>query len=78
LETLLRAGYVNKERAAQIAEKREIEEREKYHEALMANMMKEEYEEALKQEKIKEKARQQQMLDHKLKIHQQLREQVNL
>lgn len=81
---------MNKERAAQLAEKNELKEKDKVclsfefyliivcqlYEEVMASMMKKEYEKAMELEIQKEKEKYEQSVQYQQQLHHQLNEQV--
>ena len=78
LEAKLRAGYMNKERAAQLAEKDTLKAIEDDREAEIAAMMQKEHDEALKREHQKEVARWEKSVEYQEQLERQLEEQVDL
>lgn len=74
LEAKLKAGYMNKERAAQMAEKDLLIEKDKQYEAIMAAMMKKEYEKATELEIEKEQEKYEQSVQYQEQLQKQLQE----
>ena len=76
LEAKLKAGYMNKERAAQMAEKDVLIEKDKQYEAIMAAMMKKEYEKATELEIEKEQEKYEHSVEYQEQLQKQLQEKV--
>ncbi len=78
LEAKLKAGYMNKERAAQMAEKEAIKEKDKHYEAIMSQLMEQERLKAVEREAEKERQRYEQSLRYKDTLQDQLYEKVRI
>lgn len=78
LEGKLRAGYMNKERAAQLAEKDTLRYLEEEKEAEVAAMMKNEHDKAVEMEKQKEVERWERSVQYQEQLERQLVEQVSI
>lgn len=78
LEAKLRAGYMNKERAAQLAEKDTLRRLEEDREAEDAAMMKSEHDKAVEMEKQREVQRWERSILYQEQLERQLEEQVSL
>ena len=76
LEAKLKAGYTNKERAAQLAEKEALKEKDRYYEAIMSQLMETERQKAVERETEKEKEKHQQSLRYRENLQEQLSEKV--
>ena len=76
LESKLKAGYMNKERAAQLAEKDAMKEKDRHYEAIMSQLMEQERQKALEKEAEKERERYEQSLRFKDTLQDQLYEKV--
>nr|XP_009679912.1 PREDICTED: meiosis-specific nuclear structural protein 1 [Struthio camelus australis] len=75
LEKKLKSAYMNKERAAQIAEKEAIEYEKMKREAEIAQKMKEEYERVIKEESSAELRRNKEKIMYQQELEKQLEEQ---
>ncbi|XP_019474816.2 meiosis-specific nuclear structural protein 1 [Meleagris gallopavo] len=75
LEKKLKSAYLNKERAAQVAEKEAIEFEKMKREAEIAQKMKEEYERAAKEESLAELRRNEEKITYQQELEKQLEEQ---
>ena len=78
LEAKLRAGYMNKERAAQLAEKETLRCLEEEREAEIAAMMKSEHDKAVEMEEKKEVQRWERSIQYQEQLERQLEEQVSI
>lgn len=78
LEAKLRAGYMNKERAAQLAEKDTLRRLEEDREAEDAAMMKSEHDKAVEMEKQREVQRWERSILYQEQLERQLEEQVSI
>ncbi|XP_010074952.1 PREDICTED: meiosis-specific nuclear structural protein 1, partial [Pterocles gutturalis] len=75
LEKKLKSAYVNKERAAQVAEKEAIQYEKMKHEAEIAQKMKEEYERVIKEESAAELKRNKEKIMYQQELEKQVEEQ---
>ncbi|XP_065661551.1 meiosis-specific nuclear structural protein 1 isoform X3 [Hydra vulgaris] len=75
LEAKLRAGYMNKERAAQLAEKQALQISLAQRESETAKEMLEDYERAIKHDQIKERERWEKSVQYQEQLESQLQEQ---
>ena len=78
LEAKLRAGYMNKERAAQLAEKETLRCLDEEREAEIAAMMKRELDKAVELEEKKEAERWERSIQYQEQLERQLEEQVSI
>ena len=78
LEAKLRAGYMNKERAAQLAEKDVLRRLEEDREAEDAAMMKSEHDKAVEMEKQRKVQRWERSVLYQEQLERQLEEQVSI
>lgn len=78
LEAKLRAGYMNKERAAQLAEKETLRCLEEEREAEIAAMMKSELDKAVEMEEKREAHQWERSIQYQEQLERQLEEQVGI
>lgn len=75
LEAKLRAGYMNRERSAQLAEKQALIQAQRQEEAEYTSRMKREHEQSIVAEQEKEKLRWEESIQYQQELEKQLDEQ---